>query len=98
VTHLILVKPQAEADIAEAFRWYEQQRSGLGQRFLAAVDAAIAGIAENPRRYAAVHSEVRRGPVRGFPYSLYFREEANRVVILTVAHQRRDPKVWRKRT
>ncbi len=30
-----VVRPAAAADIEEAFLWYEQQRGGLGNEFLA---------------------------------------------------------------
>jgi hypothetical protein len=33
----LLLKPEAEADIAEAFDWYDLQRTGLGSQFLAEV-------------------------------------------------------------
>lgn len=45
--HLI-VKPEAELDILEAARWYEQQQSGLGKRFIEAVDDKMSMVEENP--------------------------------------------------
>jgi hypothetical protein len=36
----LLIRPQAEADLREARNWYENQRPGLGDEFLA--DFAIA--------------------------------------------------------
>ncbi len=40
---------EAEAELAEAARWYESHRSGLGIDFLEAVDEAVIRIAEMPR-------------------------------------------------
>ena len=28
--HRLIIRPEAEADMAEAFDWYEQRRPGLG--------------------------------------------------------------------
>ena len=43
------VSEEANAEMAEAARWYETHRAALGMEFLDAVDAAVARIAETPR-------------------------------------------------
>jgi hypothetical protein len=70
-------------DLAGAFRWYEDQRVGLGEEFLGAVDASFEAIQEFPARFARVHGEVRRAVV-----------EPKRLVIIAVLHMARDPKLW----
>jgi hypothetical protein len=35
----LIFAPEVEGDIAEAYTWYEQQRIGLGEDFLGAVEA-----------------------------------------------------------
>ena len=37
----VVVRPAAAADIEDAYQWYESQRTGLGEEFLAAGDEAI---------------------------------------------------------
>jgi hypothetical protein len=37
----LLVRAAAAADVGEAYSWYQRQRAGLGDEFLAAVDAAL---------------------------------------------------------
>ena len=39
---------KAELSIYEAGKWYEQQRAGLGEEFLDAVDQAFVSIQSNP--------------------------------------------------
>ena len=84
--------------MADATRWYEQQRIGLGLEFLAAVDAAIVRIEENPRigsRALGVEDDdIRRIFVRRFPYHVVYIELPDRVQILAVAHDRRRPAYW----
>ena len=36
----LIVRPEAEAEMAETFRWYEDRVPGLGDDFLLPVDAA----------------------------------------------------------
>ena len=56
--------------MAEAARWYEANRAGLGTQFLDAVDTAVARIAEGPRMGSLVpgvsDQSIRRQPVRRF--------------------------------
>jgi len=44
----VIVRPEAEDDIIEAFSWYEDKRTGLGYDFLLQVDAGINFIYRNP--------------------------------------------------
>ena len=50
-------------DLAGAYGWYEDQRPGLGEEFLGAVDASFDAIQEFPDIFARVHGEVRRAIV-----------------------------------
>jgi plasmid stabilization system protein ParE len=92
------ISEEAEAEMAEAARWYEQHRVGLGLEYLAAVDASVARIGENPRigsRTPGVDDEeVRRVFVRRFSYHVVYIELPDRVQILAVAHDRRRPAYW----
>jgi hypothetical protein len=40
----VVIAPEAELDIAEAYVWYEGRRAGLGEEFLSSVDACLTGI------------------------------------------------------
>jgi len=68
-----IVRPAAAADIEEAFLWYESQRPGLGNEFLAEAQALIAAIAGRPLMYPVVRRNTRRALLRRFPYGLYYR-------------------------
>jgi len=39
MTWKLVIRPDAEAELTEAFDWYEQRVPGLGSQFLLAVDA-----------------------------------------------------------
>jgi plasmid stabilization system protein ParE len=55
-----IVRPAAAADIDEAYLWYQAQREGLGEEFLAAAQAAIAAITAHPERYPVIRRDTRR--------------------------------------
>ena len=93
----LFLRPEAERDIAGAYRWYEERRSGLGEEFLGCLEAAFETIRRNPTLPRRVHREVRRVLVRRFPYGVHYVVEAERLVVLAVFHGRRDPEVWESR-
>jgi plasmid stabilization system protein ParE len=87
----------ARSEFIEAAARYETQRPGLGARFIAEIDRCVASAAEQPLAYAVIHNDIRRVTARRFPFSVYFRLEAQRIVVLAVFHGRRSPAVWQNR-
>ena len=94
----IIVRPEAEADITDAYKWYESQRKGLGEGFLLCIEESLARISRKPSIYRQVHKNVRRILIHRFPFGIFFIEENDRVVIIAVLHARRNPKAWKSRT
>jgi toxin ParE1/3/4 len=64
--------PEAEAELLEAARFYEQRTEGLGDRFLHELEAAIQSIQIAPDRCRIVSGDVRRYLLRQFPYGIYY--------------------------
>ncbi len=88
----------AQADMAEASRWYDARESGLGADFLRAVGHVIALIEADPHTGSQVpgvpDADVRRVLVRRFPYHVVYIELPDRAQVLAVAHHRRRPRYW----
>ena len=97
MTRAVAFHPSAQLEADDAYRWYDGQRSGLGEEFLAALREAVDRIQANTMRYAQVHGEVRRALTRRFPYGDFFRADPDRIVVLAVFHCSRDPQHWRGR-
>ena len=93
----ILVRPAAAADVDEAFLWYERQRVGLGNEFLAAVQSALGDVVAHPTKYPVILRDTRRVLVRRFPYGIFYRLYGEAVVVVACMHGRRDPRRWRSR-
>lgn len=93
----LVIRPDAEADLAEAFEWYEARRRGLGYEFLRTVEAALAAIRRHPESFPGIYREIRRVMTRRFPYGVFYLVEASSVVVLAVFHAKRDPQEWRRR-
>ena len=97
MTPRLVVRPAAEAEISEAFQWYEDKSIGLGSEFMRAVDASLSAIQRFPTSYAVVYKEIRRAVLRRFPYSLYYLYENDIIVIIACFHGSRDPRHWQDR-
>ena len=93
----LLIQPEAEAEISEAFRWYEDKTQGLGSEFMRALDASLSAIQRNPSAYPPVYKQMRRVLLRRFPYSVIYLLNDNRIVVLACFHASRDPKQWQDR-
>jgi len=50
----------------------------LGEQFLDAATAASHFIAEHPEAYQVLHRDVRRAPLRQFPFGLLFRQKGSK--------------------
>lgn len=91
------IEPEAEADLLEAFEWYEKQRAGLGAEFMECVDDALERISRQPELHAPGFQGVRQTLIRRFPYIVCFLVEHEAIAVISVFHGRRDPTEWQAR-
>jgi plasmid stabilization system protein ParE len=98
MTQPLDLSPAAKLDVAEAACWYADQRLGLDDEFLAAVEELLQRISENPDVFSFVHRELRRAVMRRFPYTIIYETVKDRVTVIAVMHASRDPAQWRQRT
>lgn len=98
MTVVVRLRPEAEQDLADAAAWYEEQRPGLGQRFLDEAQVTLAAIAERPLAYQLVHRTARRAVLRRFPFGIFYCVEPDQAVVVGIFHGSRDPNSWKART
>lgn len=89
--------PEAEQDIAEAYAWYEHRRFGLGEEFLASLEACLESIRREPETRSKVFETYRRALVRRFPYAIFYEHVENSIAVFGISHTSRDPGKWRHR-
>jgi plasmid stabilization system protein ParE len=92
-----IFRPAAAADIERAYVWYERERVGLGEEFLAEVFTSVQAVLERPETFPVLHRLTRRALIRRFPYALFFRMMGERIVFVACFHVRRNPSVWKRR-
>ena len=88
---LLIVRPRAEEEIVEAFRWYEEKSEGLGSEFMRALDAALSSIQRNPNAYAVFHRGARKALLRRFPYNVVYVVRDDILLVVGCYHAARSP-------
>ena len=92
----VRISDPASVELAEAVRWYEQKRTGLGAEFFDAVNQAIELVRSQPE-IAPVAGRTRSWLLLRFPYRLIYRVRDDFVDIVAIAHTSRKPGYWKDR-
>ncbi len=93
----VIIRPEAEDDLKEAFLWYEDKSKGLGFEFLSQVEAGLKFIEENPKIFSAEYKGTRKHLIKRFPYKIIYLVEKDKIVILAITHSKRNPNLIKKR-
>jgi len=94
----LILRQEAERDLAEAYAWYEEKVPGLGSDFLAVVEQSLVFIQKYPERFPFIYREIRRALIRRFPYGIFFVCEDQRITVLAMMHTAREPGKWQRRS
>ena len=84
----------AEWEYTEALCWYAERSQRAAERFNAEFDRALEAISADPRRFPRCDERHRFYLMDRYPYQVIYREEADEVVVVAVAHARRRPRYW----
>ena len=88
----VVVLPEAEAEIREAFFWYFERSPIAADAFRAEALDAIDLLATD-----ATICPKDEDILRHFPYTVFYELDDRIATVLAVAHQRREPGYWRMR-
>lgn len=100
MTQPIRIHSLASLELTEAVRWYESKRVGLGGDLLDEFAALMTRLAMNPEsgNPISLDHRTRRLLATRFPYQLVYRVRPAEIVVVALAHLRRRPGYWRRRT
>lgn len=93
----IIFRSPAEAEVAEAAKWYAERSRDIAAEFLIAIDESLQLIRENPAVFPIVRPPLRRCIISHFPYAIYYRVYPEYVTVVAVVHSRRHPRRWQSR-
>ena len=93
----VQIHPEAEAEMINSAKWYEQQQANLGKRFLSTVQDSFNRVEFNPLLFPLIDGDVRRCLTTSFPFAVLFRVQPSRIAVIAVMHLSRDPDYWKNR-
>lgn len=93
----VIVRPEAKQDLREAKAWYRNISRDLADDFVRRIDDAIELARQRPLSFQVVHRSFRRVLLHRFPYALFYYAGEDRLVVVAVLHQARDPEILESR-
>lgn len=94
----ITFHPDAEAELNEAIRYYEEIETGLGFDLAIEVQSTVERIALFADAWPVIENNIRRSLVRRFPYGVLYSKENDSIHVLAVMHLHREPEYWKNRS
>jgi len=92
------VPPSVRREATAAARWYDEHQSGVGDELL----SIYVSIQRDPQGFPrheqyAGRRDVRRCPLKRFPYNVVFQNLPGEIWVIAVGHDQRRPLYWRNR-
>lgn len=88
---------EAREELEEALAWYRERNPRAAAGLLAELRTAVTRIRTMPWTWPEDAAGTRRVLLHRFPYKLVYRVTEERLVIVALAHQKREPGYWRFR-
>jgi len=96
-TYDLIINPFAELDLQVSHEWYDLQKEGFGDEFIAEVDKTIIRIQQNPYQFSKVKKLARMAVVKRFPFGVFYIIKGNIINVFAIFHFSRNPMIWKKR-
>src|SRR5258705_3466010 len=90
--------PEAQTELENASNWYRERSDLAARAFTQEVVHALKRIAESPESWPHTRANARRFLFRRFAYSIIYRVRDDGVFITAIAHHRRRPGYWERRS
>ena len=88
----------AEDDLDEAMDWYAGESIPTAHRFLDTYLNLLDRLSNNPFQFPKAKGEVRKARFSPpFPYAAHYFIHDDAVFIVSVLHDKRNPKIWQSR-
>lgn len=94
----VLILPEAEIELREAVRFYEDKCPKLGIDFLKEIESGLKTVGNSPNLWPIRKDNTRRYLVHRFPYLVIYVVQNESIWIIAFAHCKRNPGYWRDRT
>ncbi len=87
----------AQLELEEEVRYFNDREDSLGYEFAKEVADTISRILRYPEAWTKLSKRTRRCRTRRFPCGVIYQIRGNKILIVAVAHLRREPWYWSDR-
>jgi toxin ParE1/3/4 len=99
---IVIILPEATAELLLSARWYNEQRLNLGNRLIADAWAVVDRIPATPRAFRRYEfyqgpEDIRRAGLPRFPFGVIYLVEPQCIAIVAFAPDKREPFYWQDR-
>ncbi|HMO48592.1 MAG TPA: type II toxin-antitoxin system RelE/ParE family toxin [Rubrivivax sp.] len=92
------ILPEAEAEFREAFLWYLERSPLAADAFRTELFDKIDSLAGDAHSWPKDEAGIHFRMLSRFPYTVHYDLADGVATVLAVAHQRRAPGYWRRRS
>lgn len=85
------IKYEAVVEIEDAYYYYEEQQTGLGDTFHKFLDKSFTSITKTPLGFKAISDKRRQAIVKKFPFVIIYEVFEDTIVVFAVFHNSRNP-------
>lgn len=91
MTFVLEIKTQANLDIIDAYNYYEQKKTGLGDEFLDHLESYFNRIIANPKHFPQKRKPYREAFIKRFPYLIIYEVFSKQIIIYAVFNSWQSP-------
>jgi plasmid stabilization system protein ParE len=97
VVKRLIILPFAETDIKETVSYFKEVSDALDCDFIQEIDSSFFEILSNPAAFPIAKYDIRKFVMAKFPFCIYFVDRKEALYILSVFHDKRNPRDWQRR-
>ena len=92
----LIVRDEAEAEIKEAFHYYESQKTGLGKQFLIHLQTYLERIQAYPKHFPQKRKPYREAFIKRFPFLVIYEILKEKVLVYSIFNTWQNPEKKKK--
>ena len=89
--YVLEIKEEAVFDIKEAYLYYEEQRIGLGQRFLDTLETNLERVQKYPEHFQIRREPYREAFIKDFPFLIIYEIEVPKIIVYAIFNSCKNP-------
>lgn len=93
----LVIKEEVLGDMQNAYDYYENLKSGLGERFLEVLEEYFLRIQKSPELYQIKRLPYREAFIKVFPFVIIYEVLDDSLVVYSIFNTSRNPKAKPKR-